>query len=123
MTEETQSGVSGKELICPRCESLLPSDRFEFRWCECGWNLPSDPIEEWRGWRRLWGRIDRRFGKLQADRDAIWLRREGAQNRLGWYLLTDLVLLLAPLSVLVQQNLRLTKPEIVYPVKVLELIL
>jgi len=107
MTEKAQSEASNRELVCPKCQSSLPADRRSFPWCECGWNLPPDPMEEWHGWKRLWGRINRRLGKLQAERDAIWLGHENAQHRLGWQFLTTLVFLLGPLSMLIQIGLLL----------------
>ena len=90
---------------CPHCHAALPPERRSFPWCECGWNLPADPIKQLRGWKRRWGQITRRIGDFQARRDAAWLDRESPHRRPGWHLLTIAVLTLALVSILIQGGL------------------
>ncbi len=96
-----------EEFLCPRCQTVLPKQRQSAPWCECGWNLPADPVEQLQGWERAWGRVNRWFGKLQARRDARWLSRDAPQRRLGWRLLTVFIYLLAPLFAIVKVGLYL----------------
>ncbi len=90
---------------CPRCHTTLPPERRSFPWCECGWNLPADPVEKLRGWRQLLGRITRRIGAFQARRDVAWLGHESPHRRLDWYLMTAVVFTLALVSVLIRVGL------------------
>lgn len=96
---------SSADFLCPRCNAPLPEVRRSFPWCECGWNLPSDPVDELRGWQRMWGRLSRWLGQLQARRDAAWLRHESPQKRIGWRLLILLIFFFGSLVALIPVGL------------------
>ena len=78
------------ELVCPHCSALLPEERREFAWCECGWNLPADPLNEMRGWERFAGKVSRTLGHLQNRQDAKWIRRNPTGSP-SWIALSGLM--------------------------------
>ncbi len=82
--------TSHAQLVCPSCNAMLPEERREFPWCECGWNLPTDPLNELRGWRLSVGRMGRALGHLQDRLDARWILKNPTAS-LSWIALNGLM--------------------------------
>src|SRR5512138_1939863 len=94
MTQE----IEPQDFICPSCKAHLPEERRRFPWCDCGWNLPPDPLTEMHGLARLSGRIDRALGHFQDRMDARWLRKNPVES-VSWSLLSGLMYLIGLITI------------------------
>ncbi len=87
-----------KDFICPSCKATLPGKRQDFPWCECGWNLPADPLKQMHGLPRLIGRVNRALGHWQDNMDARWLQKNPVES-LSWSILSGVIYLIGLISI------------------------
>ncbi len=71
---------ASQEFVCQKCGMPLPEERREFPWCECGWNLPEDPLDKLSGWKLKMEKLNRWLGEKQAAWDLRWLNRTPSRN-------------------------------------------